>query len=452
MFTSFANRASGISLRSALQKSYVVFWSLVYYAVMHYAHEVYLSSRWGYYGFYYWSGDLSSHTLGLVLVAIAAVCLPIRICTAGASILLILYIVVVVPAIAITLHLSNEAVENYSLLLLSLTVTFSISCLNSGGNVRRSHLDEIPQLPQKFLPIIFTGWIVITIGNVMFFGGAMRISGFGEEVYEQRRSTATDIIFIDYAHTLYSNVFTPALQVIGHATRSKPLILLGVLGAVLMYSISAQRTVLLLPILIYSLFRLFRSARFTSSAVSITLMTLAAVIGVVVLFAEESPIADQLATFLVFRTLSIPGLTLSQYYDVFNVYGYTWWSHVRILSLFVSAPEVYVGTGLWPGLGYIVGLIVYDNAELNANANLFSGDGAAAAGEFGVMIIGLILCLWIMLLNRVSAKWHPTYSTLFIVPFAISLTNAHLFTSLLSFGGLLWLGLFALNYRHRESS
>jgi hypothetical protein len=142
--------------------------------------------------------------------------------------------------------------------------------------------------------------------------------------------------------------------------------------------------------------------------------------------------------------LGLPGLTFSQYYDLFSAGGFTWWSHIKGLSLLIPAPEAYVEDAAWPNLGYMIGDRLYGSIEYNANANLFSGDGVAAAGPLGVGLIAIVLAIWLVWLDRLSQGWNRGFAILVILPIGLSLTNGHLFTTLLSFGGLFWMVTFYL--------
>jgi len=152
--------------------------------------------------------------------------------------------------------------------------------------------------------------------------------------------------------------------------------------------------------------------------------------------------ASFLSTYLVFRTLALPGLTFSQYSDVFSNHGFTLWSHVRGINIFIAPPDFFADHASWPGLGYIVGDIVYKNIENNVNANLFSSDGLAAAGSVGVLVIGIIFIVWLMLLDNITHAWDRIFVILVTLPLALSLTNGPFFTMMWSFGGILWLGVF----------
>ena len=228
------------------------------------------------------------------------------------------------------------------------------------------------------------------------------------------------------------------------------LVAISTAGCVIMFLISAQRTVILLPPAIALVcFALNKSQLMCASSFLLTALSVS--VFLCCAWYEHNIIVGLIATLLVFRTIALPGLTFSQYHDLFANDGFTWWSHIKGLNLLIPAPSSYEMDAAWPNLGYLVGERLYGNIELDANANLFSGDGVAAAGPFGVIVIGLIFAVWLNWLDRASRGWNRSYAMLVILPVALSLTNGHFFTTLLSFGGLFWMLTFYL-YKPRGSS
>jgi hypothetical protein len=61
----------------------------------------------------------------------------------------------------------------------------------------------------------------------------------------------------------------------------------------------------------------------------------------------------------------------------------------------------------------------------------------------GVLVIGLVFAIYLWLLDRASRAWDPHFVVLAVLPVAIAITNGHFFTTLLSFGGIFWLVVFA---------
>ena len=183
-----------------------------------------------------------------------------------------------------------------------------------------------------------------------------------------------------------------------------------------------------------------RNPIFHSTALPVCVI--AAVMFLSACFWRESSLASLLSTYLTGRTIAVPGLTFSQYYDVFNREGFTWWSHVRGIGEIVAPPGDFADSELWPRLGNIVGDRIYKRSDVNVNANLFSSDGVAAAGAAGVIAIGLLFAIYLRLLDRVSARWDRSFVVLAVFPVGLVLTNAPFWTTMLSFGGLFWLLVF----------
>ena len=144
------------------------------------------------------------------------------------------------------------------------------------------------------------------------------------------------------------------------------------------------------------------------------------------------------------RGIAIPALTLVQYYDLFSTYGYTWWSNITGLSLILPAPPAFANDPSWPALGQIVGDHYYGaGTNLNANANPYSGEGLAAGGLVGLLVIGVIMAAFLRVYDLCVAGWDRLFVLLIAVPVGFALSNAHLSTVMVSFGLAAWLLIFA---------
>ena len=307
---------------------------------------------------------------------------------------------------------------------------------------KKPRLELVPGRQLLFVFSII--WLIIFFGNLYFYYSILGFAGT-EDVYAQRESGASKNAFTAYSQTLFSTVFSPVLFIAGLLYHRRLYWFLGLSGSLFIFLITAQRTVLLLPFVIYLFYKLQASKRTWLTTSTAPLIILAACTMVSAYWYESNLAASAIAVFLVFRTIALPGLTYTQYYDLFSQNGFTWWSHVKGLSFVIPVPAAYQNDNLWPGLGYMVGRYFYGLPELNANANLFSGDGIAAAGALGVVVIGLAFAAIIRLFDRLAQDWSRQFVVLAMLPFAVSLTNGHLFTSLLSFGGLVWMAVFLVS-------
>lgn len=410
--------------------------SWIFALAIQFCYVQYLDPVWSYYGFT--RSPLGMFELALIVVftTCGAIAMPKSVDSPSSVVLLLLYIVVYIPAIVITLNLDTNRVERYLVSLVALTVSFSLACVASKSR-RPNHRHQV--LPDaRFTNVMLSAWVALCVVLVATYFPIMTLSGL-DDIYEQRAAGASANIWMGYAQTYFGNVVSPALIALG-LTRSKTRwVALGSAGCLIMYMINAQRTIFLLPVAMIAIHAMLGSKlRFVRST-AFPMLMLAVLFVWSVAFYEDNPVASLLALFLVFRTFSIPGLTISQYHDLFAMDGYTWWSHIKGLDLVVAPPTIFAGDPSWPNLGYIVGDRVYGNVENNVNANLFSGDGLAAAGPFGVLVIGFVLACWLILLDRSARGWDSKFSALAILPLGLALTNGHFFTAMLSFGGIFWL-------------
>lgn len=433
--------AMAINLMQVLSqpRQLLVLASWLFAAAIHFAHVTYLYPIWEYYGFTLTPLGTTEFFLIAALVTCGALFMPKTIDSASAVVLLMLYVVVYVPAIVITLSLDTNRLERYLVSLLMLAIAFGISGMAARAKPRMSPRTRPPDA--RFIRAVLIGWLILCALLITAYLPIMTFSGL-DDIYDQRAAGASTSIWMGYAQTYFGNVLSPALIALGLTRSRLRWVLIGTTGCVIIYMINAQRTIFLLPIAMIGLDRLLTSKRPFLRTTAFPMLLLAALVVWATIFIDDNVVASILALFLVFRTLSIPGLTFSQYHDLFASEGYTWWSHIKGLDFFIPPPALLAKDPSWPGLGYIVGDRVYSNVENNVNANLFSGDGLAAAGPFGVVVIGLVFAIWLIALNRATRGWDARFSTLIALPLGLALTNGHFFTTMLSFGGIFWLLVF----------
>jgi hypothetical protein len=420
---------------------YARFWlvisSWVYVLAFHFAYVNYLMIEWAYWGFTYRPLETTEIVLMGFLVTLGAVLMPTMLTRGSSIVLLLLYQMVYLPIVVVTLSLDKDRVEIYGKALAALAIAFGIACIAA----RRKN--RIVSTPTRTSDRIFTD-LVIVIWAICFatltvtYWSVINFAGLSE-VYEQRVLGAAPNALIAYMQTYLGFVFSPALMTIGLTKKKVWPVLLGLAGCLLMYAIAAQRTVFLLPAGLLALHFLLQRNNPIFRSTALPTLLIAAAVFLSACFWNQSELASLVCTYLTGRTIAVPGLTFSQYHDLFNSDGFTWWSHVRGIGDFVAPPKSFLDDALWPRLGNIVGARVYKSPELNVNANLYSSDGLAAAGSLGVVVIGLLFAIWLRLIDRVSAEWDRNFVVLTMFPIGLAITNVQFSTMLLSFGGLFWL-------------
>ncbi len=412
-------------------------------ALVYVIHATYLSAQWDYLGFTFAPyGPLQILVAG-ALIAPAAAAAPRSIDDASAVVFFFLLTLVHVPTVIITLALRPDAVTSYGPALLALTTAMTMLALAA----RFAPPGETVQMAmpgRNAVRMMELSWALALVVLLAEHGSAMRFVAL-DDVYDQRFRGAAGSLWLGYLHTYFTNVFSPFLLALGVVERRPLHAAAGVLGFTVMYAINAQKFVALTPLLMVLFAKL-------SSRPQRPLRLASAVFGLCALLALALASSDSSATDAAFgrtlvlhRLLGVPAVAFSQYLDFFSEAGFTYWSHVKVISSFVSPPESLAADPFWPKLGLIVGERVYNSIDMNnANANLFAGDGAAAAGALGIVAVGAATAVWIAALKAATSRAHPQLAIVCMVPMAVTLTNCHFFTTLVSFGGLFWPVFFGL--------
>ena len=427
-------RTPGLSDR-AIQILIGWLYTIVFFVIYH----DYVSEVWSYVGFTYRS--MSFFEYGFIFVCITAISayLPIKYDKPSAIILWLLYVFVCVPTLVITFMIGSNAPGDYIASLLAMVFAIVICSIVSDGY--DSNSEYFMGIESNFLYIFFALFVIASAILYIEFRDILSFASY-DDIYIQR-FIATDMTsgFAGYVQTYYSNVLASAVLSLGLCYRKRWMVVAGVGGYVFAYTINAAKSALVIPIamiaLNYLMARAFnRTAFLTAALVAISLVGVALPVAP----GDLNRIHDLLAV----RSMAIPGQTFSQYYDFFTPRGYTWWSNTKGINLIVDPPPSFRADPRWPNLGLLVGADYsgYDSRQ-NSNANLFVGEGVAAGGAIGVVVIGLVLALWLRLLDMSARGWNQRFVVLLLVPVGFSLTNGHLSTILLSCGGAFWPIVFA---------
>jgi hypothetical protein len=408
----------------------------IYALSLIYAHEAYLNPVWGYFGFRFSSPTTLHYLMGLLLLTVTASSMPLYTNSCSSMIMTLFYSIVFVPTITVTLCLRPDSLERYSVLLIVMTIGFSmVAALLKQAPPRPGGSAGLPSDTAEVVVIIL--WIIMAGALIFAFSDMMTLASL-TDVYGQRFAARdARIPILAYILAYFSYIVCPTLLVTGLLKKRVVPITLGLAGFLLAYMVEAARTVFLLPLAMI----LF----YVSYAVKVKIFRLSfwfpVVLTVLTVFSVRNAFSntagETLSVYLVFRTLCLPGLMLTMYYDLFSDVGFTYWSHIKGLSLFIPAPVGLEDVPGWPGLGFVVGSLVYADPTNNSNANLFASDGAAAAGSLGVIVMSGFLLLWLRIVDKCALGWDQRFVSLLAIPLGIALTNSQLTTLMTSFGGIL---------------
>ena len=421
-----------------------------------YIYESYISVRWAYMGFPYREPRFWEMAYIAVAVSLVSFCLPRKVDRPYTLTLWFLYAIVFVPTLSISFFISPDS-QSLIAPLSTLTVVFIALSMSSGKELAAIDAPSSPYgrgLPSATFKYAMLGiWAVMAAVLLYYYRDIISFAGIDDIYYQRAVWKDSGGGLISYVETYFAAVVCPALIAIGLFKGNKLYIIPSLMGFMITYATSAQKSALVMPAIILLVFlshryRLASSLSYTSALAGLVVLCAA----FLWMFGSGNYAID----LIVVRTLAAPAQTFSQYHTLFSEAGYTWWSNVRGIGLIVPAPDAFAADPNWPRLGYIVGDYLHGGytSEMNANANLFSGEGVAAAGSFGVVVIAIALALWLRTMDIIARGWNSRYVILIMTPIAFTLTNGHLSTILLSFGGALWMVLLYTMkpVAHRRSS
>jgi hypothetical protein len=357
-----------------------------------------------------------------------------------------IYLLMFVPALVFIVGQKREIDEGMQFLLFSLLLgLYIISIPSSWGNHERIINGNI-EINKNFLVFCLTGWTVLALCLFFKYHEIMQFSGL-DEIYSQREKVRLDGLFWGYSQVYFSYFFSSIILAAGIFKKKYALVFLGGIGFLIMYMITAERSIFLYPFLIFFVYKVTCLRRNFIFLVSIFLIACSFVNLLVAFNYQDSELLNKIGFYYFTRIVAIPGQFIYDYYVYFSDVGYTYWAHVRGIDMLVSPPLKLALEPLWPQLGWIVGENVH-GLETNSNASFWATDGVAAAGSIGVIVVSIILAIYLYILDFCSRKWPLEFVVPALFPLAFILTNGSLFTILLSYGGFLWIAV--LSYFKQE--
>lgn len=418
--------------------------SLLYASALLYCLAEYASQEWWEYGYSFGGISVVDGLTILIGLGLWSLLAPRWISSPSSTILILIYLAVCIPGLVIPLGLERASGWAFSLLALTLIVSYSTCCIIVRGLAPGS-AEETHDPARGFLAVMLALWVVVLVWLVIEYRSIMTLVSL-EAIYEQRAAGAATSRWMGYAQTYFGYVLSPALLAYGLVRGNWLLVILGFAGGIVLYSITAEKNAFAFPFLLCGLnFLLLRRATFYRSTLLLATV-LATLLLLAVRFSEANLVAAFLAWYVGVRSLLTPGLFIAQYHDFFLVRGHTYLSHVTGFGSIVPQPPG-LADERWPSLGHIVGEQYIGKIDLNANANFVATDGLAAFGTPGIAFAFALLALFLIALDRASLGAHGRFAILITVPIGLTLTNVSLFTVALSFGGLFWLVVLPIVWR-----
>lgn len=398
----------------------------------------YAALEWGIYRIHYDVIDLFDTLVAAVFVSVASVAVPRRIKSPSSLFLIICYLFVVIPAGVCLLAMDSSLGGNHYTTLFAILFAFSGSAL-AVRNGSDDQPDVMEKKPGELLgPILLIGAVVLLVFLYYRFGSIMSFAAL-DNLYEQRARGAATNFVEGYAQTYSQYVFSTGLLALGLYRKNLLFIAVGLLGSTVSFAITAEKAGLIYPVFIVLLYMALKAkADYFVSTASIS-SGLAIILVLATYTRNESSISDFVCWYLGTRTILTPGLFIVHYTDFFIERGYTFFSHLRGLDIFIPVPGPYLSDPRWPQLGIIVGEDLIGIARLNANANFIASDGIASMGLIGVFIAFGIFTFIIKVFDNLGQGIPHALLLPMLLSIGLTLTNGSALSVLTSTGGIFWM-------------
>lgn len=258
------------------------------------------------------------------------------------------------------------------------------------------------------------------------YGVDLSIPSLGD-VYSQRAEFRAQVSgFGAYAFFWLAKAFNPFLIAKGYLEKNKTALTLGLLGQVLLFSMSGLKSVLFSFMLLAGVFiALHKRGKHFGNWIIWGLATLILLTSAVDYYLDIS-VASSL---FVRRFLMVPGLNTGYFFDFFSENPHAFLGHSVFSPLvdypYESVPALVVGEAYYGHLNWAL--------DTSANVNLWA-DGYANFGVFGVFLftLALITVLWVA--DSLSNRKDIMLSVLMLSYPAYALVNTKLQTSMLTHG------------------
>jgi hypothetical protein len=238
--------------------------------------------------------------------------------------------------------------------------------------------------------------------------------------------------FLRYGLVWQAMVFFPILFASGLMLRGRRRWLaIGccLVGYVLLFGLTATKTVLFAPAIIVGIFILLGDRKIPIvSFLSLCLTILICVPYLLGWVNLEPSQTLKYVNVVNFRTFAVPHLLYVQYLDFFSDHPLTYGSHVKLINSLVEYP--YSEQVL-----KIIGEYYYPGSKMNANAGMWAQDGLAGFGVPGIVLISCVLSIVMMALDFAARGHDKRWVGTSLAMVILFLCNASLFTTILT-GGL----------------
>jgi hypothetical protein len=416
--------------RAAVTLATVIYWFLFVYIYKTWASPIY-----SIYGLLDQSESNDSLIFAFFLMLGTCLALPVKIRKFSDYAAWIIFLVVYIPAATVA---AMQGYKSFNVFYLISATTFAMLCISTLPHMfywpKKQYSAHIHRRP-GYIAFLMLAYTAATGMLVILFWGNMSLVGV-EEVFEQRaRAQGADAgALASYVASWMSYAINPYFVAVGLAApRLRSMLLIGILGQILMYSIFAGKIIFVGLFAMITLWYFavkdneIKVPRLVFGVVSAMLLVV-----VLLIATNYQPTGFSLTATsqLYMRALALQGAMLGVYHDFFQTSPLTYGSHINGVNLFVTYPYQ-------DALGFVIGKHLVGGQGFNANASFIVTDGVSSFGIIGVLMIGIIVGGIFAAVNHVVTPDRLPFAAVATLPFLMALANVSFFTSIITGGG--WL-------------
>lgn len=397
---------------------------VLFYAIaLHWVYANLVTGSFSYLGYRYSEPTPQIVAFTWFAVVAVAIALPRRLTRPSSVVLWILFIVTIAPAMLMAPYTSYLDDAQAMILALSLGATFFAVTI---GVKRRGPIKSL-----KLQASATTFWLAIGAFSALTYGILLMTQGLSLEfvgildvysVREQYTAGLEGVGILSYLLSTQANVVNPIIIARGIYSKRWQFVALGVLGQAVLYSGTGFKTILFSVPALLILAYIFRRNLRPNSIVFLWGAAFMVVGAAVVDFIQNSVIWTSLFSR---RFLLTTGMLTSAY-----------------VAFYSTNPQAQLGHSiLRPWIDYKydltpprqIGSWLANSPSTAMNANLFA-DGFANFGWMGLVGAGVVLLIFLRILDRAAHGVPTAVSALVMVMPTIALSNASILTSMFSHG------------------
>lgn len=395
---------------------------VAYAFVLHWVYVTLISPAFSYLGFRYVEPDFEIVMLSVIIAIFTTLFLPRKVEKASAIILWLLFVVTVLPTILMAPYTGYLGAGEAIGLGVVVSLTFAGVALGTRGTNRPLRLAVAPT--GFWLVLILFSLITYTLLAVTH-GLSFRFVSFLDvyNVRDEFNEDSAGVGLLSYLIFTQANVVNPVIFARGIYTRRPLYVVFAIVGQIVLYSGAGFKTMILaIPAWIIVAI-LLRPRRKPFDGLTLTWAVTAMML--VTALVDQLSNSISLTSLLARRFIVTPGVLTSAWVDFFSKNPQT---H---LSYSILAPWLDYPYPLRPP--NIIGQYIANQPTMAANANLFA-DGFGNFGWAGIVGAGVVLLVYLRLLDRASVGLPIGLVGVVVTLPAITLSNTSILTAMFSHG------------------